>query len=273
MKFKELIEYLDECYPRSLSMAGDGDGVDVCADYDTEIGGVLLVLDVTLGAIEYAKAHAYNCILSHHAMIYSSLKKLDANLGAAARKAAMLARADICSAAFHTRLDSVDGGVNDCLLAAVGINKSELLICDGVPIGRICDFEREISVAEFARHVNASLNKFFADTFKVTRNSCTRFTDGESKIKRLGVIAGSGMSFDFINQAAEAGVDTFLTGEGKFHDILAARENYNLNIITAGHFDTEAVVLPEIKRAVLARFPDTRIDYFVSDCAVLMNLA
>ena len=32
MKFKELIEYLDGIYPKSLSMPGDPDGVDVCAD-------------------------------------------------------------------------------------------------------------------------------------------------------------------------------------------------------------------------------------------------
>lgn len=266
MKFRELIKYLDGIYPRSLSMPGDSDGVDVCADYDTEIGGVLLALDVTLGAIEYATAHAYNCIISHHAMIYKPLDKLDVALNIAAKKAAMLARHDICAASFHTRLDAVTGGVNDCLLAAVGIKKSEILFEDGLPLGRICAFnnkDKETSVAEFAATVDKSLKQFFKEHFDFKLKGCVKFTDSGNKIKKLGVCAGSGMSA--LNYAAKAGADAFLTGEGKYIEIFGAREFYNMSVITAGHFETEAVVLPELKRAVLAQFPKTRIDYFIDD--------
>ena len=262
MQFKELLEYLDGVYPRSLSMPGDTDGVDVCADYSTEIGGVLLTLDVTLDAIEYAKARAYNCIISHHAMIYSPLNKLDANSGAAARKAAALAKADICAAAFHTRLDAVGGGVNDCLLGAVGIQSSEPLVADGVPIGRICDFVQDISVAEFAAQADKSLKQFFSSNFGFELKGRVNFTGGGNKIRRLAVVAGSGMGSQA--EAVNAGADTFFTGEAKFYDILGARENYNMSVITAGHVETEATVLPELRRAVLARFPDTRVDYYIS---------
>ena len=264
MKFKDLIEYLDEIYPKSLSMPGDADGVDVCVDYNIEIGGVLLALDVTLGAIEYAKAHAYNCILSHHAMIYAPINKLDVNAGTGAKKAAMLARADICAAAFHTRLDGVGGGVNDCLLAMLGLKNTDILYdADNLPMGRICDFDYEISVADFAGLADNALKQFFKEHFNFNIKGCVKFTNGNHKIKKLAAVSGSGMSF--INYAAKAGADTFFTGEAKFYDILAARENYNISVITAGHFETEATVLPEIKRAVLAQFPNTRINYFIDN--------
>ena len=263
MKFKELIEYLDEIYPRSLGLPGDNDGVEVCTDYNIEIGGVLLALDITLDAIEYAKAHAYNCILSHHAMIHAPITKFDVNLGAAVKKAAMLAKHDICAASFHTRLDSVPGGVNDCLLATIGISSQENLICDNTALGRICYFEQDISVAELAGQVDKSLKQFFKSNYNFELAGCVKFNNGGHKIKKLAVIAGSAMSF--IEHAVKAGADTYLTGDGKFYDIIAAHENYNINVITAGHFETEVPVLPEIKRAVIAQFPNTRIDYFVSD--------
>ena len=269
MKFRELMTYLDEVYPKSLSMQGDTDGVDVCFDYNTEIGSVLLALDVTLGAIEYARTHGFNCILSHHAMIYAPMKKLDSDLGTAAKKAAMLARYDICTAAFHTRLDSVNGGVNDCLLDAIGIKNAEPLICEDVPIGRICSFENAITIAEFAANVDSSLKEFYKTHFDFELHGRrTRFNNGEHKIKKLAIVGGNGMLC--LAEAANAGADTFLTGEGKYHDFLEAREAYNMNIIAAGHFETEAVVLPEIKRAVLAKFPNTRVEYFIDDCACLV---
>jgi dinuclear metal center YbgI/SA1388 family protein len=268
MKFKKLIEYLDEIYPKNLSMAGDSDGVDVCADYDIEIGGVLLAVDITLGTIEFAKTHGYNCILSHHTMIFEPLNKLDANSGIAAKKAAMLARNDICAASFHTRLDGVSGGVNDCFLDAVGIRNAEPLICADVPIGRTCTFDKPIGVAELAGTVDKSLKQFFREHFTFELKGCVKYSDSGEKIKKLAVVAGSGMSF--IEYAAYAGADTFLTGEGKFYSILEAREAHNMSVITAGHFETEATVLPELKRAVLAEFPKTRIDYFIDDYAGLI---
>ena len=243
-------------------MPGDIDGVDVCADYNTEIDGVLIAVDITLDAVDYAKLHGFNCILSHHAMIYTPLNKLDANSGICAKKAAMLAKADICAASFHTRLDGVKGGVNDCLMAVLGIKKTDVLF-DGnnLPMGRICQLEHEISVEKFAADTDAALKKFFKDTFDFEIKGCVKFTQGADKIKKLAAVAGGGMSF--IDYAALAGADTFLTGEAKFYDILAARENYGINVITAGHFETEATVLPEIKAAVSAEFPEMRTAYFI----------
>ena len=77
MKFGELIEYLDEAFPKSLSMPGDNDGVEVCVDYNLEIGSILTVLDITFDAVDYAVANGYNCILSHHALFYKPVKKID----------------------------------------------------------------------------------------------------------------------------------------------------------------------------------------------------
>jgi len=61
------------------------------------------------------------------------------------------------------------------------------------------------------------------------------------------------------------GADTFLTGEGKYHSILDAHEFYDINIITAGHFETEVFVLPFIRQTILEKFPCANVDCFTGE--------
>ena len=270
MKFKELINYLDEQFPRSLSMPGDNDGVDVCVDYNLEIGRILIALDVTFEAINHAIANGYNCILSHHAMIYQPLKKLDLS-SAAAKKAVMLANHNICAAAYHTRLDSVDNGVNDCLLDAVNIAekngaKVEFLYApqgDNIPIGRIVTLDEETDLATFSSDIRKSLRRFYKTEFSCDAEFNVKYMSGSGKVKKVGVVCGGGM--DFAEAAAKMGVDTFFTGEGKYSGILDLYESFDINIITAGHFETEAVVLPFMKKKILEKFPDAKIDCFIGE--------
>jgi dinuclear metal center YbgI/SA1388 family protein len=259
MKFKELIEYLDSIYPKSLSAPWDKDGVEVCLDYNTEVERVLIALDITCGVINYAAEHGYNCIISHHPMIFSPLNKFDEKSGINAKKAVLAARNNICAASFHTRLDAVAGGVNDCLLNALGITNERYNIENlfdseyKLPLGRIFTFEsgEEKTLPEFAKHVNTALN------------TSAGYIGGKS-VKKVAVVSGSGMNF--INEAFESGADTFLTGEGKYGDILEINETYGMNIVAAGHFETEIPVLPAVKCAVTKEFDSVRADCFNGDC-------
>jgi len=266
MKFKELINYLDEQFPRSLSFPGDNDGVDVCVDYNLEIGRTLLVLDVTFDAINYAITNGYNCILSHHTMLYQPLKKLD--LGStAAKKAVMLARHDICAASFHTRLDSVKGGVNDSLLKALNIDNNVELLFDpdnnNVPIGRIVELDEEISLYDFHSDIKKSMRKYYKKEFSCDVDININYVKGSGIVKKIGVVSGGGM--DFAGLAVKMGVDTFFTGEGKYSSILDLCESHAINIITAGHFETEAVVLPFVKSKIAEKFPDAKVDCFIGE--------
>ena len=266
MKFKDLINYLDEQFPKTLSFPGDNDGVDVCVDYDLEIGRTLLALDVTFDAINYAITNGYNCILSHHTVLYQPLKKLDLS-NTAAKKVIMLARHDICAASFHTRLDSVKGGVNDCLLKALDIGKNVELLYDpennNVPIGRIAALDEEMNLHDFIGDIKKSLRKYYKKEFLCDAEFNINYIKGGGKVKKIGVVSGGGM--DFAKLAANMGADTFFTGEGKYSGILEIYESYSMNIITAGHFETEAVVLPFIKRKITEKFPDAKVDYFIGE--------
>lgn len=60
-------------------------------------------------------------------------------------------------------------------------------------------------------------------------------------ISKVAVLGGSGGSY--IKKAAFQGADLFLTSDIKFHDGQLA-ESLGLALVDAGHFETEAVVLP-----------------------------
>jgi len=264
MKFRELINYLDEQFPRYLSMPGDNDGVDVCVDYNLEIGRILVVLDITFESIDYAITNGYNCILSHHTVVHEPIKKLDLN-NSMTKKAIMLARHDICAASYHTRLDSADGGVNDCLLKASNIadNNIEILFYpDGnVPIGRIVTLDKEMDLHDFAGSIKKSLEEFYIKEFSRDVKIDVKVMSSNGKSKKIGVVCGSGMSF--VDIAAKMEIDTFFTGESKYYSMLGAYENYNINIITAGHVETETVVLPFMKQTIIEKFPEAKVDCFI----------
>lgn len=263
MKFKELTDYLDEQFPKSLSFPGDSDGVDVCVGYDLEIGRILVVLDVTFEAIDYAITHGYNCIISHHTMIYRPMQKLDMST-LAAKKAVLLAQHNICAASFHTRLDAVDGGVNDCLLKAAGIaHNVALLYEDNVPIGRIVTLEEEKDLLEFIDGVKKSLKNFYQTEFSRDIDIHIKYIKSGGKVKKIGSVSGGAASC--IEIAAKTGADTFFAGEVKYHDFLEAHERFGMNAVTAGHFETEAVVLPFIKQKILEKFPEAKADCFIGD--------
>lgn len=267
MKFLELINYLDREFPKSLSIPGDADGVDVCIDWDLEIGRVLIALDVSFEVIDYAARHGYNCIISHHAVISEPLQKLDLS-SSAAKKAVMLAKNNICSAAFHTRLDCVAGGVNDSLIKALGIageGTEDLLYkplnASPVPIGRIVNLRVGTDLEPFIGGIKKSLKNFYKKEFSCDASFDVSCAKGRGSIKKIGIVGGSGMFF--AKTAAASGCDTFFTGEGKYHDILEIYESFGINIITAGHFETEAVVLPFIKQKISEGFKKSAADCFI----------
>jgi len=64
--------------------------------------------------------------------------------------------------------------------------------------------------------------------------------DGEDRVRQVGVVSGSGASF--LRQARAEGLDVLVTGDLKYHDARDA-EALGLNVIDAGHYGTEIVVV------------------------------
>ncbi|MFB6188725.1 MAG: Nif3-like dinuclear metal center hexameric protein, partial [Halapricum sp.] len=59
---------------------------------------------------------------------------------------------------------------------------------------------------------------------------------GPARIEDVAIVTGSGV--DWLEAAAEAGVDAFVTGEGKQKAYHLARE-HGIHVFLAGHYATE----------------------------------
>ena len=130
--------------------------------------------------------------------------------------------------------------MNTCLAEALGVKelrKSDLGEC--LFIGTL---ESEIGIRAFAEHAKKALG-------------CEglRYTDVRGSVKTVAVSSGSGGSEIFA--AAKEGADVLVTGEIKHHEINAANA-LGVNIIDAGHFKSEDIVIFTLLERLNGAFPE-----------------
>ena len=77
------------------------------------------------------------------------------------------------------------------------------------------------------------------------------FPFGPNESRRIGIVTGAGGSL--IPQAAEAGLDTYITGEGQHWTFFDAEE-LGLNVFFAGHYATETVGVKALGEHIAAKF-------------------
>ena len=227
MTVRELYAVLNEKIPKALSCEGDNDGLMCCPNGKREVRKALITLDVTSEAIEYAIQGNYDVILSHHPLIFRGLKSVD-DEGAVCAKVLKLIENGISVMSFHTRLDALDGGVNDTLCDLLGLNKVEYMMDEGIPLGRIGELEVSLQAEAFAKAVKNTLSCPFI-----------LLSNAGVPVKRVAVLGGSGKNY--IELARAYGADTFVSGRLDYHP-MADEHDQNIspmNLIEAGHFYTE----------------------------------
>ena len=218
---------------------------------DREVQRLLVALDITLPVIAEAKAFGAQLILSHHPVIFHEIKQLtDGDL--TGQKVLALVESGIAAICLHTNLDTVEGGVNDALLAALGAPAGEMIAPhgshpDGQPFGmcRVGELPQEISLAQFLEQVRVGLSA-----------NGLRYHDAGRPVRKIGCCGGAGASF--LLPAIQAGCDTFVTGDVKYDQFLDAKA-LGINLIDADHFCTEQVVVPVLRDLVLAEFPHLEV--------------
>jgi putative NIF3 family GTP cyclohydrolase 1 type 2 len=149
----------------------------------------------------------------------------------------------------HDSLDCVpDIGIADTLANTLGV-KIE---------GRFADWnitpwdkkEGDRRVKNVYVGVYGSLKKGmgFEDFVDLVKNklSCkVKAWKSKDKIKKIGIIPGSGFESMWIKEAKELGCDTYLSGDAKMFAILYGIES-GMNIVSATHYATESVGMREL---------------------------
>lgn len=74
---------------------------------------------------------------------------------------------------------------------------------------------------------------------------------GPERVSRIGIITGG--AGNMIAAARDAGLDTFITGEGQHHTYFDAME-WGINVIYAGHYATETLGVQALASHIAERF-------------------
>ncbi len=238
MTVRELYRLMNEKIPSSLSCEWDNDGLLCCPDGDRQVRRVLVALDVTEEIVSRAIEGGFDLILSHHPMIFKGLKAVNDRSPVAA-KAIRLIRAGISVMSFHTRLDALEGGVNDCLAARLGL--LGVAPFGGEGLGRVGTLPAPMSAEAFARFLKEKLNA-----------PSVTFADAKQTVSRVALLGGAGE--DEIGEAMAAGADSYVTGEAKYHILTDAPEE-GINLFAAGHYYTEFPVCEALCRMIGALDP------------------
>lgn len=220
----ELYEYLSYRIPSSLSEEWDNDGI-MCLPHNSRVGRILLSLDATRAAAARAVNDGFDLIITHHPMIFRPVRSLSSP------KMIELVENNIAVFSFHTRLDAVDGGVNDALAELLGLTDIEKL-----SMGRIGTLPSPVPTDEFAEIVKDKLSCGNISYIKRTPS-----------VRRVAVLGGDGK--DFVSEAEAAGADTYLTGSMSYNTLVDADEG-GINVIEAGHYNTEFPVLRSLQKMI-----------------------
>ncbi|WP_166243751.1 Nif3-like dinuclear metal center hexameric protein [Paenibacillus turpanensis] len=119
-KGQTIIQVMEKFAPKHLAMEGDKIGLQL-GTLQKEINKVLIALDVTDAVVDEAIRLGCELIIAHHAIIYRPLSSIQTDTPAG-RLYEKCIRNDIAVYISHTNLDVAEGGVNDMMAEAIGLN-------------------------------------------------------------------------------------------------------------------------------------------------------
>ncbi|RNF41034.1 Nif3-like dinuclear metal center hexameric protein [Planococcus salinus] len=123
---QQIIEEFEKWSPKYLAMEGDPIGLHV-GTLNKKVERVLVTLDVNEEVVNEAISKGAGLIIAHHPPIFRPLKILQTDFPQG-RLMEMLIKHDIAVYAAHTNLDVANGGVNDLLAEALGLENTEVLV-------------------------------------------------------------------------------------------------------------------------------------------------
>lgn len=123
---QQIIEEFEKWSPKYLAMDGDPIGLHV-GTLNKKVERVLVTLDVNETVVDEAIAKHAELIIAHHPPIFRPMKNLQTDFPQG-RLMEKLIKHDIAVYAAHTNLDVADGGVNDLLAEALGLQDAKVLV-------------------------------------------------------------------------------------------------------------------------------------------------
>lgn len=228
MKVKDIIDVIEQSVPLSAQESYDNAGL-IVGDAEATISSALLCVDVTEEVMDEAIMVGAGLIISHHPIIFNSIKRLtDSNY--VERIVARALRSGVALYAAHTNLDAIRGGMSYRLADMLGVKNVEVLApsrgeASDIGFGVVGELEYELDTVEFMQFLKRRLN------LSVVRHSDVTV----KKVKRVAICTGSGASL--IGVAKNAAADIYIAADFKYNDFMEA--DFSIVVADIGHFESE----------------------------------
>ena len=211
----EVRRVLHEAYPPELAESWDSVGL-VCGDPAAEVSTVAFALDCTQEVADRAVELGAQMLVVHHPLLMRGVSSVAADTPKG-KVLHTLIRGGVALLAAHTNADKARPGVNDKLAELVGITPGRPIVPvepyedmeTALGLGRVGELPEAITLREFTQRV--------ADALPETVWGVRAAGDPERMVKKVAVSSGSGDSF--LEQAADLGVDVYVTSDLRHHPV------------------------------------------------------
>lgn len=245
---RDILNFIDTIAPKEMAEDWDHVGLN-CGRLEQNVHTVLVALDPFDAVCQEAVDKKADLLLTHHALLWTPGFITDADVQG--RNTLFLIEHNIACINAHTNLDCAPGGVNDILAQRLDLEEIEVIAPRGTTsenqlwgLLRKGITEKQ-SLAQFLQTVK---DKLGCDGL--------RYTDSGKPV--CWVAVGGGACGSELQQAIDAGCDTFVTADVKYNHFWDA-QHLGVNLIDAGHFHTEAPVTEYLTEQLQKAFPDISV--------------
>jgi dinuclear metal center YbgI/SA1388 family protein len=234
----EIIAYLDELLDSASFDDYGPNGLQVvgASEVSTVVTGVSAHLDLFRRAAD----EGAQMVLCHHGMLWNK-QPLVVDSQRRARLEALFA-ADMSLAAYHLPLDAhPEVGNNALICEALGLERGEPFgEMGGRSLGFVGRAPEPLPRAELIDRCRSAFDR-----------EPLAFEYGPDPVRSVGVVSGGGASA--LAEAADRGLDAFLTGEASEPSMADARER-GVTFLAAGHWATETFGVRRLGDLIADRF-------------------
>jgi len=237
-----------------------GSFTDYCHN-GLQVEGVAEVTKIVTGVslsqklINEAVKRKAQMIMVHHGIFTRAFGSLPQVKGVIRNRLKLLLENNINLVGYHLPLDAHPQiGNNISILKLLKMKKADELAMDkyGV-IGYIGEYEKAMPLESFLSLIKSRVS---SNVYVIAA--------GPKKIKRVGVVSG-GSSSDFAD-ALKYHIDAYICGDIR-EEVVRAVEESNLNLINAGHYNTETFGIKNLGELIAKKFK-VRVEFVDVPCDV-----
>lgn len=256
MKCREIIKVLEELSPTYMACDWDNPGL-LAGRSDKGVKKIFLALDATEQVIEEAVEIGADLLVTHHPLIFKSVKKIN-DEDFIGRRLLTLIQNDISYYAMHTNFDSAPGCMGKLAADRIGLKEQRVLEPMGVSeslnqedgligkeygIGMYGILEKAIPLHELARRVKEAYQIPFVKVFGA---DC-------QEIKKIAICPGAGGST--FKAALHCQAEAYISGDIGHHDGIDAVAS-GMAVIDAGHYGIEHIFMDFMKQYLTEHLPE-----------------